>query len=150
MDKSAELREQAAPAQSPATPNPGVGAKVRHGVGRAFFWSYERGSWQYDVIVALILVFIFLTPRAWFRRDPILGMVDLRHVQGLVEIAHEKTRHTYVMDARLLQSRSSQAVEEAAKDLLHERLGKEYRVVSVEPVRDPGGVLLSYKVVAEE
>lgn len=33
-------------------------------------WDYARGSWQYDVMVGLILAFIFLTPRAWFRDQP--------------------------------------------------------------------------------
>jgi hypothetical protein len=31
-----------------------------------FFWSYGRTTWQYDVLCALILAFIFLTPRSWF------------------------------------------------------------------------------------
>lgn len=30
-----------------------------------FFWTYERGSFHYDVMVTLILAFIFLTPRIW-------------------------------------------------------------------------------------
>ncbi|WP_446745859.1 hypothetical protein [Silvibacterium acidisoli] len=30
-----------------------------------FFWTYERGSLHYDVMVTLILAFIFLTPRIW-------------------------------------------------------------------------------------
>lgn len=29
-------------------------------------WSYERGTLQYDIICALILAFIFLTPRSCF------------------------------------------------------------------------------------
>ena len=29
-------------------------------------WSYERGTWQYDVLCLLIIAFIFLTPKAWF------------------------------------------------------------------------------------
>src|SRR5579859_2487122 len=31
-------------------------------LGRFIFWDYARGSWQYDVMVAIILVFIFVTP----------------------------------------------------------------------------------------
>jgi len=31
-------------------------------------WSYERGTWQYDVLCLLILAFIFLTPSGWFHR----------------------------------------------------------------------------------
>ena len=32
-------------------------------------WSYERGSWQYDVMCILIIAFILLTPRSWFQGD---------------------------------------------------------------------------------
>jgi len=34
------------------------------------FWSYERGSWPYDVMVVLIVAFVLLTPRSWFRDQP--------------------------------------------------------------------------------
>jgi hypothetical protein len=30
-----------------------------------FYWTYTRGSFHYDVMVTLILLFIFLTPRLW-------------------------------------------------------------------------------------
>ena len=29
-------------------------------------WSYERASWQWDVLCILIMCFIFLTPKEWF------------------------------------------------------------------------------------
>jgi hypothetical protein len=153
MAESTELRDRvsAPPAGSQAAGSgAGAGAKIKLAVRRSFFWSYERGSWQYDLIVATILAFIFLTPRAWFRHDPNLAMVDLRHVQGVVEVAHEKTQHTYMMDARLVQSRAPASTEEAARDILRERLGIQYRVLSVEAVRDKGGVTLSYKVTVEQ
>ena len=28
----------------------------------AFFWTYERTTWQYDVMVIAILAFVWLTP----------------------------------------------------------------------------------------
>ncbi len=37
---------------------------------RFILWDYARASWQYDVMVGLILAFIFLTPRAMFRDAP--------------------------------------------------------------------------------
>jgi hypothetical protein len=37
---------------------------------RILFWEYPRGGRQYDLIVALILVFIFATPRDFFRDQP--------------------------------------------------------------------------------
>lgn len=34
-------------------------------------WSYERGTWQYDLIVALILAFVFFTPPSIFNTERI-------------------------------------------------------------------------------
>jgi hypothetical protein len=30
-----------------------------------FYWTYKRGSFHYDVMVTLILLFIFVTPQFW-------------------------------------------------------------------------------------
>jgi hypothetical protein len=37
---------------------------------RAFFWTYERATWQYDLWVIAILGFVWLIPPAWLR-DPL-------------------------------------------------------------------------------
>ena len=34
---------------------------------KILFWSYERGSWQYDLMCVLILAFIFLSPNRYFQ-----------------------------------------------------------------------------------
>jgi hypothetical protein len=43
-------------------------------------WSYERGTWQYDVLCVAILAFIFLTPGQVFDRrllaDPAYGALE--------------------------------------------------------------------------
>ncbi len=31
-------------------------------------WKYERASWQWDLLCVLIILFIFLTPKAWFEK----------------------------------------------------------------------------------
>ena len=43
---------------------------LMNGLGRLIFWDFKRGSWQYDVVVAVILAFIFLTPVAIFEDRP--------------------------------------------------------------------------------
>lgn len=42
---------------------------VGRAIVRVLMWSYERGSWQYDVMCALIVVFILFVPRGFFRGD---------------------------------------------------------------------------------
>lgn len=45
---------------------------------RALFWTYERGTWQYDLWVIVILAFVWLTPPDWLG-DP------MAHGPGLVQ-----------------------------------------------------------------
>jgi hypothetical protein len=41
--------------------------------GRVLFWTYQRGTWQYDILCAIILAFIFLTPKSVFRGVPFIA-----------------------------------------------------------------------------
>ena len=45
----------------------------------AFFWTYERATWQYDLMVIAILAFVWLVPPDWLR-DPMAtgpGLIGL-------------------------------------------------------------------------
>ena len=54
---------------------------------KIFFWTYPRGSWQYDLICVVILAFIFLTPRsildgsAFNRLDKTNGVIEDQQAQ---------------------------------------------------------------------
>ena len=50
---------------------------------RGIFWTYERASWQYDVMVILILAFIWLTPPGWLF-DPTASH-DMGFIQWLLK-----------------------------------------------------------------
>lgn len=45
---------------------------VLHVLWRAFFWTDDRATWQYDLWVVAILAFVWLTPPDWIG-DPIAG-----------------------------------------------------------------------------
>lgn len=47
---------------NPAAPNPHPRRTVRQVLLSYFYWTYPRGSFHYDIMVTLILLFIFLTP----------------------------------------------------------------------------------------
>ena len=32
---------------------------------RTVYWTYERATWQYDLMVVAILAFVWLTPPSW-------------------------------------------------------------------------------------
>lgn len=45
---------------------------VWRAIKRIILWSYGRTTWQYDVLCALILAFIFLTPKSWFEQGELV------------------------------------------------------------------------------
>ncbi|HWG36928.1 MAG TPA: hypothetical protein VN690_04345 [Terriglobales bacterium] len=45
-------------------------SKVQRKLGSFLWWNYPRGTLEYDIMVAVILAFIFLTPRHFFRDQP--------------------------------------------------------------------------------
>jgi hypothetical protein len=70
---------------------------------KILFWSYERGSWQYDVMCVLILAFIFLSPNSMFqKRSPALpvvvraaeiGPIDPNNLEQTLQLFLERTGH---------------------------------------------------------
>ncbi|MFN9743375.1 MAG: hypothetical protein ACK562_14875, partial [Acidobacteriota bacterium] len=40
--------------------------KLPEGIRRTINWSYERGSWQYDLLCLVIIAVIFLVPSRYF------------------------------------------------------------------------------------
>jgi len=57
------------------------------------WWTYPRGSLEYDIMVSLILAFIFLTPRTAFRDQPqILGEHPVA-----VQVVSSAHQHQYMI-----------------------------------------------------
>jgi len=132
----------------------GVCHRIREGikrvVTRSVFWSYERGSWQYDVIVIVILAIIFLTPRSWYDDRPTLQLTDLRHRQGFVEVGRGKDGWRYLIDSRVVESFAPQKPEAAIQEILRRRLNRPFKIQSIDPNRDQNNVVLGYTVVVSQ
>jgi hypothetical protein len=150
MGQSTELRDQPLPrAEPPAITGviEKVWSRCRLIVVRSVFWAYERGSWQYDLIVLAILAFIFFTPRAWFNDRPTLQMTDVRHQQGVTELGQEKEGWYYQVDARLVESYAPLKAEDAVTEILRSRLQKPFIIKSIVALKDKNNVTLGYKVL---
>ncbi len=106
-------------------------------------WDYRRASWQYDVMVALILIFLFATPRAWFRDQP-----KVPHVAEVASLPAGKGGQVFWIEAALVKpdTESGRLAEVAA--VLKNRTGKEQTVTRVEPVYDSEKELKGYMAFA--
>ena len=71
---------------------------------KILFWSYERGSWQYDVMCVLILAFIFFSPNKMFQsrvsaapplivRSAEIGPVDQDNLNQTIQDYLKRTGH---------------------------------------------------------
>lgn len=90
------------------------------GVKRFILWDYRRASWQYDVMVALILVFLFATPREWFRDQPKVP---------------KGTQVFWIEAAQLKPENESDRLAQVLA-VLKSRTGKTQTVTDIEPVYD--------------
>ena len=141
------MRETLPRAIAGEQPLSSAGANVKLVISRAIFWTYDRGSWQYDIICAVILAFIFITPRAWFHDRPTLELSDLRHRQGVIEIGRTKAGSEFLVDSRLVESMAPTKAEDAVQSILQTRLNHAVSIKSVEPVLDKNNIMLGYRVV---
>jgi hypothetical protein len=125
---------------------PGFG----HILSRIFFWSYERGTWQYDAAVILILVFVLATPTRWFHDQPQVGP-SANSVQ-VVLVSKSGTSETYRVDARALAPPERTP---ALQNDLHNTLQKagpglsdgRFSIGRIDPIRDASGTVIAYQVV---
>jgi hypothetical protein len=92
-------------------------------IGRFIFWDFPRASWQYDVMVALILVFIFATPRDIFRDQPKAPQITM-------------TRAGFFIDSQLLAGVPQNELLPRATDLVNRRYKTHAAVTAVEPIYD--------------
>ena len=117
-------------------------------LSKTFFWSYERGTWQYDVAVILILVFVLVTPRSWFHDKPESG--GLAAPGQVLLILREGNRRIYRVDARILAPPTKLALQNglhtALQDALPELQNGNFSIAKIEPVHDDQGTVIAYQV----
>jgi hypothetical protein len=118
-------------------------------LSRIFFWSYERGSWQYDLAVIAILIFVLLTPSRWFHDQPTRGVPA---ASAQVELLSEKgNQQVYKVDTRILtppeqmpqlQNELHRALQRTGSSLQNGR----FEISNVEAIRDAQGAVIAYQV----
>jgi len=110
---------------------------------RFILWDYRRASWQYDVMVGIILVFVFLTPRDWFHDTPKPISVAM--------LPSESGNSQFFIDARLLaRTPEKDRVAELTKLLQARTNSRRLKVVRVEPILDSEGELQGYMAFARQ
>jgi len=97
---------------------------------RFILWDYPRAGWQYDVIVAVILAFIFLTPRDWFRDQPKASSIVMlpTHDGGGAGV--------FWIEPELLAGIPEAERTSRAQVLLRNKTGKKSTIARLDPIFD--------------
>ena len=106
-------------------------------------WSYERGTIQYDVMVTLILIFVFFSPY-WinFKDKPV------EHIPHRTEVVVVPDGHggfVYAIEGAAVSSHEDGEVRAELLKII-EPISGEVTISKVDAVRDRSGHILQYKV----
>jgi hypothetical protein len=111
------------------------------------FWSYERGSFHYDIMVTTILVFMFLSPRFIDFHDRPVETVALHSSEVLVKEAGIKggsSRFMYQIRADDMGGATTDTERRAAILRVIEPISGEVSLERYESVHDAQGKVIAY------
>ncbi len=110
----------------------------------ALLWSYRRGSWQYDLIVAGILAFIFVAPQfinfGDQPRPPAVQQID--------SLSDDAGTLLFWVDPSVIDETPAEEVPDRLRALLRQRTGRTLQVIETKPTTDSEGEIRAYLVYA--
>ncbi len=119
-------------------------SKLSQTLGGYLWWTYPRGSVPYDIMVSLILAFIFLAPLALNFGDK--PTVRSPH-QTEVVVRPEGNGFVYKVDAAAVEEGSDEAIRDSLLRVL-EPISGELTIDRYQPVRDGKHKIIAYQVWA--
>ena len=114
---------------------------------RYFFWTYERGSMHYDIMVTLILLFMFVTPQFVNFGDRLVETVALHKSEVLVKedgTRGDRARFIYQVRADDMPAIHTDAERDAAILRLIEPISGEVTLDRSEAVKNASGRIIAY------
>lgn len=109
-------------------------------------WSYERGTLHYDIMVTIILIFIFFSPY-WINFNDKPRPLKT-HPTDVVVTPDAQGRLLYQIEAAAISAGDDSSVRAQLLNLI-EPISGHVSILSYEPVTDHGGRVQSYKVLVQ-
>ena len=116
-----------------------------------FYWTYKRGSFHYDVMVTLILAFIFITPHLWDYGDkpPVTGG-PMQPIQVLGDGGKGLILTVPADEVPMPAEVTDRSMRRALKKAMQPVTGDGVMIDRWELSRDSGGNPLAWKVWAHK
>ncbi len=113
------------------------------------FWTYQRGSFHYDIMVTTILLFLFVTPHFIDFKDRPVETVALHSSEVLVKEAGVRgtsSRFLFQIRADDIGNAHTDPELKAAFLRVIEPISGEVALDGYEPVKDSSGHTVAYNV----
>jgi len=136
-------RPEAATAAHAVSPMGAVWRTIRGYI----LWSYERGTLHYDIMVTLILLFVFISPRYINYNDKPVERNP--HSTGVVVIPDPKGGFIYQIPAAAVSVKPGSDIRQQLLQII-EPISGAVSVSRYEAVKDASGRTQSYKVWVEK
>jgi hypothetical protein len=108
-----------------------------------FYWNYPRGNVHYDVMVTLILLFIFLTPHFWNFGDKPSNVSSLAHpIQVVGDGGHGVIVALESTDVHIPPGATNSEVKKALRQAIEPITGDAVYVERWETAKDSQGNLI--------
>ena len=112
-----------------------------------FFWTYERGSFHYDIMETLILLFLFVSPRFIDFQDKPVPEIPMQQSEVLVKAARSANGEAqFVYEIRvddLYGAKTDADIREAILKVV-EPIAGAVTLEKYTPVADPKGHVIAY------
>ncbi|MDQ1471511.1 MAG: hypothetical protein QOJ99_2991 [Bryobacterales bacterium] len=112
------------------------------GLKRFILWDYQRGVWQYDVMCAVIVIFIAFTPREWFRDQP-----RIPHASQITSLPSQG-ESVFWIESELIASVPEPTRLKDLGKILSARTGKTQVLTRIEPIFDSEKEVKGYMAFA--
>ena len=109
-------------------------------------WQYERGTLHYDIMVTLILIFIFFSPRVINFNDKPIARNP--HPTDVVVTPATQGRLLYQIEASAISPGDDRSVRDQLLKII-EPISGGISIVQYDAVKDGKGRVLSYKVLVQ-
>ena len=129
--------------ETPANENISASRHVGRTLKGLLLWNYDRGSWQYDLMVVLILAFVFLIPARYFHDRPVFNP---NLMQDVVQMGAEADGTRYYRVSADLLSLHDNDPRQAAEAVFTDNIDHPFEITRIEPVMGPDGAVVWYDV----
>jgi hypothetical protein len=104
-------------------------------------WTYDRGSVHYDIMVTLILAFIFLTPPGLFNDRPTERTL---HLNEVIVSGDGRNGFSYQVASSAVDSQDDDSIRDSLLKVI-EPIAGEVDLTSYEAIRDHKGKIVAYR-----